>query len=499
MTEILDTVSSASFAEAIDARLARVRAEDVVGRIWAGDHTVWSPEPAECADRLGWLRAPESMLQQVEALETFAHDTWGAGFTTVVLLGMGGSSLAPEVMQQVLGSAPGALEIIVLDTTHPDELLRIVRDVDEERTLFIASSKSGSTVETRSQLEYFWDRVPHGRQYVAITDAGSSLERIATDRGFRKVFLNDPEVGGRYSALTYFGLVPAALMGCDIRAMLNAAKDAARDTRRDDPGHNVAVRCGVGMGLAAAGGRDKLTILSPSHLRPFGAWLEQLLSESTGKQGKGILPIEGETGPAQGNDRLFVDFGPGSPRNPAVDHPAALDWWNWEFATAIAGHILELNPFDQPAVQSAKDATAAILGGANVDSTTPGIDDVLVDVSAGDYIGILAYLPRNHANDARLARVRARLSAHYDVATTSGFGPRYLHSTGQYHKGGPNTGIFLQLTDVPAEDVPIPGAGYTFGELHAAQALGDLDSLRSLGRRINRTTLAELEQYAAKL
>ncbi len=495
MTGTEEATTASGFEEAVEARLKRLAAENVVERIWAKDHTVWSDEARECTDRLGWLTSPGALLDEVDDLEAFASATWEAGFTTAVLMGMGGSSLAPEVLQQVLGSAPGSLELVVLDTTHPAELLAKARSLDLDRTLFIASSKSGSTIETRSQLEYFWSLRPEGSHYVAITDAGSALHTLAEERGFRRVFLNDPEVGGRYSALTYFGLVPGALIGADVRSILVAARQAARASRVETVGENVAIRAGVELGLAAAIGRDKLTILGPAHLRPFGWWLEQLLSESTGKDGTGILPIEGETGRLRGSDRMFVDFGPGARKSSLSRHPGPLDWWNWEFATAIAGHVLGLNPFDQPAVQQAKDATAAILAGTAVDAATPAPAEIVEAAKPGDYIALLAYLPRNHANDARLSRVRTTLGERFGVATTAGFGPRYLHSTGQYHKGGPNTGIFIEVTGDVAEDVAIPGADYTFGELNAAQALGDLHSLRSLGRRVARTTMEDLERY----
>ncbi len=499
MTEAQEIMAGADFEDAVEARLQRLAAEHVVERVWKKDHTVWTAGPEESADRLGWLTAPDAMLSELEALEAFASAVWEAGFTTAVLMGMGGSSLAPEVLQQVLASAPNALQLIVLDTTHPAELLATSRSLDLDRTLFIASSKSGSTIETRSQLEYFWGLRPEGSHYVAITDEGSALHTLAEGRGFRHVFLNDPEVGGRYSALTYFGMVPGALIGADIRSILVAARQAARATRDEDPAKNVATRAGVEMGLSAEIGRDKLTIVGPAHLRPFGWWLEQLLSESTGKDGTGILPVEGETGRLRGSDRMFVDFGPGARKSSLTRHPGPLDWWNWEFATAIAGHVLGLNPFDQPAVQQAKDATAAILAGTAVDAETPEPAEIIASAGAGNYIALLAYLPRTHANDARLSRIRTKLGEHCGVATTSGFGPRYLHSTGQYHKGGPNTGIFIEITGEIGEDVAIPGADYTFGELNAAQALGDLQSLRSLGRRVARTTLEELEHYCAGL
>jgi hypothetical protein len=413
---------------------------------------------------------------------------------------MGGSSLAPEVMQRMFASAPGALDLVVLDTTNPTQVLETQARLDMDRTLFIASSKSGTTIETISQLEYFWSQRPIAGQFVAITDKGSYLHRLGDERGFRRVFLNRPDVGGRYSGLTLFGLVPGALIGVDLQAELEAAAGYIA-ARQDD-----AVLDGIRLGEAARAGFDKVTFRLPAYERPFAWWAEQLLAESTGKDGKGLLPVEGE--PAVdprcfGPDRIFV----GGPAAFESEHPV-LEWqgwqglatfWHWEFATAVAGHVLGVNPFDQQSVQEAKDATNRILAGHAMESATPPLPEVLADIRPGDYIALLAYLPRNHANDARLVRVRHRLLEHFHVATTSGFGPRYLHSTGQYHKGGPNTGLFVQVVEPRGADLPIPGTPYSFGDLHEAQALGDLASLRSRGRRVARTTLAELEQFASGL
>ena len=483
--------------EAVRSRLDAVERDNVVARIWARDHTVWSSDPTEIADRLGWLTAPTDIQAEVPRLLAFAEQAWSDGYTTAVLLGMGGSSLAPEVMQTLMGSAPGAVELVVLDTTSPRQILDLGRRLDMERTLFIVSSKSGSTIETLSQFEYFWAKRPLGKQFIAITDAGSTLHRLAQERAFREVFLNPADVGGRYSGLTLFGLVPAALLGVDIGAELERAESQSREPR-------AALLQGVRMGEAALAGFDKFTLRLPPRERPFGWWAEQMLAESTGKDGRGLLPVEGEpvaSARCYARDRLFV--GPGD----TGDHPV-IEWsgwrgfatfWEWAFATAIAGYVLGINPFDQGSVQEAKDATDRILAGATADAATTALADTLATVAEGDYIALLAYLPRTHANDTRMARVRSRLLERYSVATTAGFGPRYLHSTGQYHKDGPNTGVFIQIVEPHSEDMAIPGAPFTFGELHDAQALGDLESLRSRQRRISRVSFDKLEAFVATL
>lgn len=496
-----------SLDAAVAARLDTFRRDRVVERIRDRDLSVWG-EPADIGDWLGWLTAPETMRAEAERLQDFAETVWADGFTTAVLLGMGGSSLAPEVMQSLLGSTPRACELLVLDTTDPDQIMAVEGQLDLDRTLFIVSSKSGSTIETLSGLAYFWEKRPQGRHFIAITDAGSRLHRIGEERQFRGVFLNPPDVGGRYSALTYFGLVPAALIGADLRAGLAAAAQYAAGSLAAGAGARPVID-GVRMGEAALAGRDKVTILAPPRQRALGWWLEQLLAESTGKNGTGLLPVEGEPDVAAGSyggDRLFVSLDEGPP--PPPGHPVIRDlpqelftaFWHWEMATAAAAIPLGVNPFDQPSVQEAKDATNRILEGKQADATTPPLAEVCDAIRPGDFLALLAYLPRNHSNEARLARVRRRLLAHYRVATTAGFGPRYLHSTGQYHKDGPNRGVFIQVVDSGRRnDLAIPGAAYTFGELQAAQALGDLESLRSRGRRIARTTVDELETFAAAL
>ncbi|GAB4330493.1 MAG: bifunctional transaldolase/phosoglucose isomerase [Dehalococcoidia bacterium] len=496
-------------AGAVDARLDTLRRDRIVERIWQRDHTVWRDDPTELADRLGWLTVHEQMLAEADELEAFAREAANEGFTHAFLFGMGGSSLAAEVIHRAFGTAPGMLDLVVLDTTDPAEIAGAERAVDLTRTLFIVASKSGSTIETRSQLDYFWAKVPSGANFIAITDPGTGLEALASERGFRRVFANPPDIGGRYSALSYFGLVPAALVGADIRRLLWRANEMF-DACRAEPARNPGAWLGAVLGEAAIAGRDKLTLVLPGALAPLGPWLEQLIAESTGKDGKGILPVDGEPlgdATTYTGDRLFVAIGD----HPALDpiaragHPVVRlpfsdtaqlggEFARWQFATAVACHVLGVQPFDQPNVQSAKDTTASALAGDLPLPSTPPLGDLLATLRPGDYAAILAYMPRTPANDEVLQRIRCAIRDRYGVATTVGYGPRYLHSTGQLHKGGPASGVFVQVVSDDPEDLPIPGRDYTFGHLKHAQALGDLASLHAAGRRVARATMTELVQ-----
>lgn len=492
---------------AVDARLAALRANRVVERIWQRDHTVWSDDPTEISDRLGWLTVHEQMLAATKEIETFARDVAAGGFTKAFLLGMGGSSLAAEVVFRSGGRAPGMLELVVLDTTDPAEIRAAEQATDLARTLFIVASKSGTTIETRCQFDYFWGKVASGAHFVAITDAGTPLEALARDRGFRRVFTNPRDIGGRYSALSYFGLVPAALAGADIRRLLWRAREML-DACHAEPGHNPGAWLGSVLGEAALAGRDKLTLLFPKDLTALGSWIEQLIAESTGKSGAGIVPVDGEPPgdpSSYGADRLFVSIGDHPAleplrraRQPVVCLPYSdagqlgAEFARWEFATAVAGHVLGVQPFDQPDVQAAKDATARALAGDLALPPLPPVSELLAGLHPGDYVAILAYVPRTPANDAALARARAAIRDRHGVATSVGYGPRYLHSTGQLHKGGPNTGVFIEVVSDDPADLAIPGRDYTFGQLKQAQALGDLASLHARGRRVTRTTLEAL-------
>ncbi|MGH2723377.1 MAG: glucose-6-phosphate isomerase [Actinomycetota bacterium] len=494
----VEVAARAEFEGLIQQRLETLRDDDLIARIWERDHTVWREEPDEIADRLGWLEAPRRARAEVEGLRSFAGQAAADGLTHAVVLGMGGSSLAPEVFARVFGTAPGMLELSVLDTTHPDAIAAFESTVPLDRTLFVVSSKSGTTIETRSHLGYFWDRVGDGSRFVAVTDPGTPLESAALELGFRRVFTAPADVGGRYSALTAFGLLPAALLGVDLDALVDEAEWAAEACRAAPAeGRNPGAFLGAMWGEAVAAGRDKLTLTGPEGLAPAGAWVEQLVAESTGKDGTGILPVDDEPpGPAEsyGDDRVFLGIG----ERPATEPWAALSldraeslggaFFVLEFATAVAGHILGIQPFDQPDVQSAKDRTAEVLAGEVPDEPDGDLDALLGSVRPGDYVAIQAFVPPSEEAWAELQAARARIRDRLGVATTLGYGPRYLHSTGQLHKGGPNTGVFVQVFEEPKEDREVPGEAFTFGRLIAAQAAGDLAALRGRGRRAARVS-----------
>jgi transaldolase / glucose-6-phosphate isomerase len=505
------TLAPGPLADFTHERLRRMAEEDLVARIWRRDHTVWREDPTEIADRLGWLDVMGTMRGRVADLEAFAKEAAADGLTSAVLLGMGGSSLAPEVLRNAFGVGEGALDLLVLDTTHPGALARVEADLDLDRTLFLVASKSGTTIETRSHLAYLWERTGgDASRFAAITDPGTSLDKVGIERGFRAVFRNPEDIGGRYSALSLFGLVPGALIGAPLGALLDGAEAMAAACRAPLP-ENHGAWLGAVIGEAARLHRDKLTLALPSELASLGDWIEQLVAESTGKEGRGILPVVGEPiGPpeAYGTDRLFVAVGEhgGLDALQAAGHPVVRlpgaapedlgrEFFRWEMATAVAGHILEIHPFDQPNVAEAKEATSRILEEGWED---PGFDDpsrLLVEVRPGDYLAILAYLHPTDVARAELQGIRMTLRDRLRVATTIGFGPRYLHSTGQLHKGGPATGVFVQVVDEePPADRDIPGAPSSFGELLRAQALGDLRSLRARGRRVARTTLERLRE-----
>jgi len=499
----------------VSERLEQMDRDKVVERIWRKDHTVWKDDPTEITNRLGWLTVTDLMDERVGELEAFAKQAAADGFETAVLLGMGGSSLAPEVFMRTFGAADGALELIVLDTTHPATIGRTAGLLELPKTLFIVASKSGGTTETLSHFAHFWEATPNGKQFVAITDPGTPLESLAREHGFRSVFLNPDDIGGRYSALSYFGLVPAALIGAPLHEVLDSAEEMEVASARVVPAaQNPGATLGALMGEAARAGRDKITLALPEEISSLGGWVEQLIAESTGKEGKGIVPVVGEPlGPPDvyGQDRLFVAIGDAHEIDAleSAGHPVARlafdgreqiggEFFRWEMATAIAGWVLQINPFDQPNVQEAKDATKEILASGSVED--PGFDDLgalLKEVRDGDYVAILAYLDRTSETEDAIERVRLAIRDTYRVATTTGFGPRFLHSTGQLHKGGPNKGVFIQVVDATRSvDVPIPGQPYTFGTLIDAQALGDLRSLRTRGRRVARITFDQLMEVS---
>jgi glucose-6-phosphate isomerase len=475
--------------DAVRRRLERARSEDVLGRIEARDGTLWAPEGTpEVTDRLGWLDIADRMTEQLGDLEAFVQEVRDLGLTDAVLLGMGGSSLAPEVFWQSFGPREGYLRLHVLDSTDPDQIQAVIDAIDLEKTLFVVSSKSGGTIETLSQFKLFHSLQGDGSHFVAVTDPGSQLEGIARDNGFRRIFGGDPEIGGRYSALSNFGLVPAALIGADLAAVLDGARSVDRD---------AGLELGCTIGELALAGRDKLTFHVHDPLRSFGLWVEQLIAESTGKQGKGILPVADEplADPgAYGDDRVFVHIGHGGGLAELRDAgqpvigieagaPADLGglYFTWELATAVAGWVLEINPFDQPNVQEAKDATKRVLDEGPPELDTGNLDELLAKAEPPRYVALMGYLPYSDETDAAVARLRERLVREHHVATTFGYGPRFLHSTGQLHKGGPSTGLFVQIVHDPGTDFDVPGEPYGFATLFRAQADGDLQTLRAHG------------------
>ncbi len=444
----------------------------LVERIWAYDASVWTGADE---DRwLGWLDVVERIRPHVEELNAFAAGA-REQFDGTVLLGMGGSSLAPEVLRRAFQ----ADWFHVLDTTHPAAIRRLEDGLDLERTLFLVSSKSGSTLETRSHLDYFWEQTGgRGAQFAAITDPGSELERVATERGFRAVFAGEPEIGGRYSALSMFGLVPAALMGVELERFLDGAAGMMDACRGEDgsPGLELGVRLGEGW----REGRDKICLDASS--TGFGLWAEQLLAESTGKAGKGLVPAPGESpdGPDRQRGELLLED----------PYDLGAELYRWEFATAVAGHVLEIHPFDQPNVQAAKDRTNEVLAAGEPDVEPQGsLDELLAQAREGDYVCIQAFVDPGREDELAPLLARAHETG---CVVTSGLGPRYLHSTGQLHKGGPNTGLFVQVVDETGEELPIPGRDFGFARLIRSQAAGDLAALEENERRIVRTRLEEI-------
>ncbi len=524
---------------AVSTRLEQLEQTAVVRRIAEKDAGLWKSNgsaQSEIRERLGWLQVADRMEERVPELEALRKELVGEGFTDVVLMGMGGSSLAPEVFRQTFGAKRGALEVHVLDTTDPAAISALEKAIDLGKTVFIVASKSGTTLETLSHYRYFWQQAGQkGGQFIAITDPGTSLADEASRRGFRRTFLNPPDIGGRYSALSYFGLVPAALGGVDVSGLLDRAATMVQACSPSVPtGENPGAWLGAVFAEAAKVGRDKITIVAPPAIQSFGVWAEQLIAESTGKEGKGLVPVADEALGAPelyGTDRLFVRLAlPGDDESSAVaalakaGHPVVTlklgdplaigaEFFRWEYAIAVAGAILGINVFDQPNVQEAKDLTKKVLSEGNPPTVGQGIrwagqsgatleaavQSLLGQVRAGDYVALLAFIAPSPEHDRALNAIRLAIRDSYRVATTVGYGPRYLHSTGQLHKGGPNTGVFLQLVGDDPHDVPIPGEKFSFGVLKQAQALGDFQALRNHGRRVLRVQMADVAQGLAKI
>jgi transaldolase/glucose-6-phosphate isomerase len=449
---------------------------DIVRRIWSRDASLWTSSGEE--RWLGWLDEPARMRGEVDAVLRFAESVRGR-YADCVLLGMGGSSLAPEVLRRTF-DAPG---FHVLDTTHPQSIRSLEARLDLERTFFLASSKSGTTLETRSHLDHFWDKVGNPDAFAVVTDPGSALEVLARERGFREVFHGVESIGGRYSALSPFGIVPAALMGIDVGRLLESAQAVAEACRAEDD-TNPGLELGLALGHNWRHGRDKVCIRDTPG--GFGLWAEQLLAESTGKEGKGLVPAPGE--PFGAADR--------QPALVLVDDPYDIggELFRWEFATAVAGHLLEINPFDQPNVQEAKDRTSELLERGDDAPLEPegSPDGLFARAEPGDYVCLQAFVDPTEDAEEVLFRVAARAREESGCVVTRGFGPRYLHSTGQLHKGGPPTGHFLQIVDDTGDELPIPGQPFGFGRLIRAQAAGDYAALKERGRRVARARLEDL-------
>jgi transaldolase/glucose-6-phosphate isomerase len=528
----------AALADAVDATLETARATGWSRRLWAGDASLWTGKDE--AKWLGWLAAAQGKQVDVTALAALADQA--KAYPDVVLLGMGGSSLGPEVLSLILGSRAGSPRLHVLDTTDPGQIASVAAAIDPAKTLFIVSSKSGSTMEPELLRSFFFDKSDkQGGHFVAVTDPGSKLEKTAQADGFAHIVPGDPAIGGRYSVLSAFGMVPAAAIGIDVAAFYDATAPMVFACGADvPPAANPGIRLGAILGEAALAGRDKLTIIASPGLAPFGAWLEQLIAESTGKQGKGIVPVDLEplgAPEAYGTDRLFVHLHlAGDPEEAGLQaladagHPLVRidlasperigqEFFRWEIATAVAGAVIGIDPFDQPDVEDAKIATRKLVdayeASGALDPETPLFaDDKLAifapgdrefasadpaallaarfaSLKAGDYLGLLAYLERNAEHEAAIARIRTAIRDTKAVATVAGFGPRFLHSTGQAYKGGPATGVFIEITRDADPDLAIPGHRASFGTVQLAQARGDLDVLASRGQRVLRVHLKD--------
>lgn len=521
-------VSSLLDSQTLATTFNDVTSSRAIERIWTRDHTLWKPNPKEIDNRLGWLTVIDHMQDGLSDLRHFSQAAREARTTDVVLLGMGGSSLGPEVLRCTFGSSKGSPRLWVLDSTVPGWVRQVTNAIQPARTVFLVASKSGGTIEVMSLFAHFWELVHRtkghrgGAQFVAITDPGTGLEELARERGFWRTFTNQPDIGGRYSVLSYFGLIPAALLGLDVGKLLARAlamREACRHTTAKD---NPGAALGGLMAAMARSERDKVTLLTSPALTSFGLWVEQLLAESTGKEGTGLIPIAGEpfASPAvYGTDRLFVSLRLRGDRNASLDRTVSAlqragqpvysiqlmdrydlggEFFRWEFATAIAGHVLGIHPFDQPNVQESKDNTGRVLKEVESQGKLPSIamlppkqalTQLLEQVGPNRYLAILAYTTPTNQVEAALRALRKAFMVRHHLATTAGYGPRYLHSTGQLHKGGPNSGLFLELVDTMRPDLAVPGTFYTFGTLAQAQAIGDLQSLHTHQRPAVRIAL----------
>ncbi len=544
----------------VRSTLGKLQEQRFSQRLWDRDPSLWKSEPAAqkiIRNALGWLTIARAMRKQQDALINFADEVRQTGFRHAVLLGMGGSSLCPDVLRSTFGAAPGYLDLQVLDSTVPANIARVEQSIELAKTLFLVSSKSGGTTETLSFYQYFYEQVRKlkgeqaGEHFVAITDPGTGLEKLAAQRRFRQVFSGAPDIGGRYSALSNFGMVPAALIGLDVKDVFDRAESMMAECGPEVPlQNNPGVVLGATLAEAARAGRDKITFVFSPEIATFADWVEQLIAESTGKEGKGLVPVAGESlgePSSYSDDRIFVrmrvasDSGEGTEQNlkalEEAGHPViriglesklglAREFFRWEIATATAGALLEINAFDQPNVQESKDNTKRLLevfksegklpqekallaseglefycddetrgrlerDAQAADSAESLLAGFLDEARPGDYAAVMAYLVRTPETEARLQSIRLCLRDNLRAASTLGFGPRFLHSTGQLHKGGPNKGLFLQITAADPHDLAIPEEPYTFSVLKQAQALGDLESLESKQRRVLRIHIAK--------
>jgi len=556
---------SDTLANAVRMNVSDWVSHDKVRRLWQGDASLWTG--ADEPQWLGWLGIVDEQIRHLDLLQRLTGEIKCEGFTDILLLGMGGSSLCPEVLAKTFGHVAGFPRLHVLDSTDPAQVKSFEKQVELPKTLFIVSSKSGSTLEPNIFKQYFFERIKQtigadkaGSRFLAITDPGSKMEQVAKSDRFRHIFFGLPSIGGRYSALSNFGMVPAAAMGLDVAKFLNRTQEMATACGASVPvEQNPGVMLGIILGTAARNRRDKVTLIASPGILDLGAWLEQLLAESTGKQGHGIIPVDREKlGPPNvyGNDRLFVyvrlDSAPDASQDADVAtleqsgqpvvrislgdvYGLGAEFFRWEIATAVAGSIIGINPFDQPDVEASKVATRSLTSAYEKDGSLPAETPVLEDggiklftdpknaqalanatgkdrslvayvrahfnrIDDGDYFALLAYVPMNDANEARLQEMRHELRDRKHIATCLGFGPRFLHSTGQAYKGGPNSGVFLQVTCDDAADLPVPGQKYSFGVVKAAQARGDFQVLAERGRRALRVHLpADLSAGLTKL
>lgn len=536
------SIKDKSLTEKINLTLSMLEKEKIVERIWKKDFTVWGNKPDEISNRLGWLESIETTSKAISEIEEFVASVRKEGYTNALLMGMGGSSLAPEVFRLTFGVKDGFLDLSVIDSTHPDAVKEFAEKLNPKKTLFIVSTKSGGTIETISFMKYFYTKTVNdlgknkaGNHFIAITDPGSGLESMAKDLNFRKIFLNDPDIGGRFSALSLFGMVPAALVGVDIKNFIKRAGSMVNDCKnmRD----NSASKLGVLLGVLGTEGIDKLTFISSPQIKYFGAWAEQLIAESTGKNAKGILPVDLETihSPKEySKDRLFVHLKlkDDSTYNKDIDnlkdagfpvieielddiYDLGKEYFRWGFATAFAGWVLGIQPFDQPDVESAKvqarkmmkeftetgkltelasvfrEKGVSVSGKIKADNLKDALDTFLSIIEEDkSYVAIQAYLKPDDETTDQLQILRTTIQTKYKVATSVGYGPRFLHSTGQLHKGDSGNGLFIQIIDNPINDLPIPSEPgsneneISFSVLIKAQALGDREALLSNGRNV---------------